>query len=110
MNQQDDAGGLKPQNRVAEVGNVARRMLFLEGRLSWAAGSDRIQTESKPSMRQRKHEAPKVHPERVTGLPTAALADACVKLGLPVRVGPAGMKAILPEAKVSGPAVPARHA
>lgn len=41
-------------------------------------------------------------------LPTAALADACVRLKLPVRMGPAGLRPLLPE-RICGPAVPAQH-
>lgn len=41
---------------------------------------------------------------------TPFIADACVQLSLPVRVGPAGMKSIIAGAKACGPARPARHA
>lgn len=41
-------------------------------------------------------------------LPTAAVADACVRLGLPLRV--AALRPILPGRRVAGPVVPARHA
>ena len=40
---------------------------------------------------------------------TPFLADACVQLSLPVRVGPAGMRCNFPGSKVAGPARPARH-
>ena len=38
------------------------------------------------------------------------IADACVQLSLPVRVGPFGLKPNIPGIKASGPARPARHA
>ncbi|MFO1535067.1 MAG: RraA family protein [Thermoplasmatota archaeon] len=41
-------------------------------------------------------------------LPTAAVADACVRLGAPLRV--AALRPTLPGRRVAGPAVPARHA
>lgn len=41
---------------------------------------------------------------------TPFIADACVQLALPVRVGPPGLKPNIPGAKVAGPARPARHA
>jgi regulator of RNase E activity RraA len=41
---------------------------------------------------------------------TPFIADACVQLSLPVRVGPAGMRCNFPGSKVAGPARPARHA
>jgi regulator of RNase E activity RraA len=41
---------------------------------------------------------------------TPFIADACVQLALPVRVGPIGLKSIAPGAKACGPALPARHA
>jgi regulator of RNase E activity RraA len=41
---------------------------------------------------------------------TPFIADACVQLSLPVRVGPAGMKSIAAGTKACGPARPARHA
>ncbi|HUR64509.1 MAG TPA: RraA family protein [Candidatus Thermoplasmatota archaeon] len=40
-------------------------------------------------------------------LPTAAVADACVRLEVPLRV--AALRAVLPGRRVAGPAVPARH-
>lgn len=41
---------------------------------------------------------------------TPFIADACVQLSLPVRVGPLGLKCIVPGRQVCGPARPARHA
>jgi 4-hydroxy-4-methyl-2-oxoglutarate aldolase len=41
---------------------------------------------------------------------TPFIADACVQLTLPVRVGPPGLKPNITGAKVAGPARPARHA
>lgn len=43
-------------------------------------------------------------------LPTAALADACVRLGVPLRVGPASLRPLTPHAPVAGPAMPVTHA
>jgi 4-hydroxy-4-methyl-2-oxoglutarate aldolase len=42
--------------------------------------------------------------------PTAALADACVRLGLPLRLGPASLRPIAPHAPITGPAMPVTHA
>jgi regulator of RNase E activity RraA len=41
---------------------------------------------------------------------TPFIADACVQLSLPVRVGPKGLRGNFPGSKVAGPARPARHA
>jgi regulator of RNase E activity RraA len=41
---------------------------------------------------------------------TPFIADACVQLSLPVRVGPFGLKPNIAGSKASGPARPARHA
>jgi 4-hydroxy-4-methyl-2-oxoglutarate aldolase len=41
---------------------------------------------------------------------TPFVADACVQLTLPVRVGPPGLKPNIPGARVAGPARPSRHA
>jgi regulator of RNase E activity RraA len=41
---------------------------------------------------------------------TPFIADACVQLGLPVKVGPAGLHCNLAGGKIAGPARPARHA
>ncbi len=43
-------------------------------------------------------------------LPTAAVADACIRLGLQVRVGPAQIRPLIAGQRISGPAVPVRHA
>ena len=48
-------------------------------------------------------------PERFHTLTTPHLADACVRGGVPVRCGPAGLRP-LSEAHVIGRALPARHA
>jgi regulator of RNase E activity RraA len=42
--------------------------------------------------------------------PTAALADACVRLGVPLRLGPASLRPIAPHAPAAGPAMPVTHA
>ena len=41
---------------------------------------------------------------------TPFIADACVQLALPVRIGPNGLKPNIAGAKAAGPACPARHA
>ena len=41
---------------------------------------------------------------------TAAVADACVRVGVPLRVGPAGVVPLLPGTRVQGRALPATHA
>jgi 4-hydroxy-4-methyl-2-oxoglutarate aldolase len=41
---------------------------------------------------------------------TPFIADACVLLQLPVRLGPAGLAPLIPGSRVAGPACPARHA
>lgn len=41
---------------------------------------------------------------------TPFIADACVQLALPVRVGPVGMRCNIPDGKAAGPARPTRHA
>ena len=41
---------------------------------------------------------------------TPFIADACVQLSLPVRVGPYGLKSNIAGARAAGPARPARHA
>lgn len=45
----------------------------------------------------------------VVGLPTALVADACVRRGVPLRTAPAGIAAVVPGQQVAGRAVPARH-
>ncbi len=41
---------------------------------------------------------------------TPFIADACVQLSLPVRIGPFGLRGNFPGSKAAGPARPARHA
>ena len=41
---------------------------------------------------------------------TPFIADACVQLGLPVRLGPHGLRPLVPGTRAAGPARPARHA
>lgn len=41
---------------------------------------------------------------------TPFIADACVQLALPIRIGPHGLKCNFPGSKAAGPARPARHA
>lgn len=41
---------------------------------------------------------------------TPFIADACVQLGLPVKVGPTGLHGSLAGSRIAGPARPARHA
>ena len=41
---------------------------------------------------------------------TPFIADACVMLELPVRVGPSALRPLIGDARVAGPACPARHA
>ena len=43
-------------------------------------------------------------------LSTAHVADALIRLGLPVRCAPAGLRPVLPGTRAAGPALPARHA
>jgi regulator of RNase E activity RraA len=40
---------------------------------------------------------------------TAPIVDACVRLGLPVRCAPAGLRGIIPGAAIAGPVIPVRH-
>jgi 4-hydroxy-4-methyl-2-oxoglutarate aldolase len=40
---------------------------------------------------------------------TAPVADACVRLGIPVRCAPAGLRGIFPGVSVAGPVLPVRH-
>lgn len=42
--------------------------------------------------------------------PTAALADACVRLGVSLRLGPASLRPIAPHAPIAGAAMPVTHA
>lgn len=43
-------------------------------------------------------------------LSTPLVADACVRLGMPLRLAPHGVRALLPATPVAGRALPARHA
>jgi 4-hydroxy-4-methyl-2-oxoglutarate aldolase len=43
-------------------------------------------------------------------LTTAHIADACLRVGIPVRCAPAGVQAVLPGARVRGRALPVVHA
>jgi 4-hydroxy-4-methyl-2-oxoglutarate aldolase len=47
--------------------------------------------------------------ERLKMLTTPPLADACVRVGVPVRCGPAGLRAIAPGMRCTGRTRPARH-
>jgi regulator of RNase E activity RraA len=40
---------------------------------------------------------------------TPQIADACIRLDIPLRVAPPGILPVLPDARISGPAVPVRH-
>lgn len=42
-------------------------------------------------------------------LPTAAVADACLRLGKKLRLAPVGLRGITPGLRVSGPVLPVRH-
>lgn len=42
-------------------------------------------------------------------LSTPLVADACVRLGVPLRVAPAGIGAVVPGHRIAGRALPARH-
>lgn len=48
--------------------------------------------------------------DTASAAPTAALADACVRLDLPLRLGPASLRPIAPHAPIAGPAMPVTHA
>jgi 4-hydroxy-4-methyl-2-oxoglutarate aldolase len=43
------------------------------------------------------------------GLSTPLVADACVRAGVPLRVAPPGISAVIPGQRVAGRALPARH-
>lgn len=45
----------------------------------------------------------------ISGLSTPLVADACLRVGLPVRVAPAGLLPVVPGVCVGGRAVPVRH-
>jgi 4-hydroxy-4-methyl-2-oxoglutarate aldolase len=43
------------------------------------------------------------------GLSTPLVADACIRAGVPLRVAPPGIRAVVPGQRVAGRALPARH-
>ncbi|MDX6274517.1 MAG: hypothetical protein QOJ92_1727 [Frankiales bacterium] len=47
--------------------------------------------------------------ERFARLTCAHVADACLRAGVPVRCGPAGLAAVLPNRRVAGRVLPAQH-
>jgi 4-hydroxy-4-methyl-2-oxoglutarate aldolase len=47
--------------------------------------------------------------ENFAGLSTPLVADACLRMGVPLRVAPPGIAAIVPGRPIAGRAVPARH-
>ena len=47
--------------------------------------------------------------QRFAALTTAHVADACIRAGVPVRCGPAGLHAVDPGSRLAGRACPARH-
>jgi 4-hydroxy-4-methyl-2-oxoglutarate aldolase len=47
--------------------------------------------------------------DRFAKLSTALIADGCVRAGAPIRMAPAGMRAVIGGARLAGRAVPARH-
>lgn len=42
-------------------------------------------------------------------VPAAACVDACLRVGAPVRVAPAGLRAVVPDARIQGRALAVRH-
>lgn len=46
---------------------------------------------------------------RFAQLTTAHIADGCLRAGIPVRCGPASLRAVTPGSRLSGRALPARH-
>ncbi|WMX48503.1 RraA family protein [Streptomyces roseicoloratus] len=48
-------------------------------------------------------------PKRFAELSTPLVADACVRLGVPLRAAPAGIVPVLPGRRVAGRALPVRH-
>jgi len=48
--------------------------------------------------------------ERFASLTTPLLADACLRAGVPVRCGPAGLNAVIPGSRLAGRVLPAVHA
>jgi 4-hydroxy-4-methyl-2-oxoglutarate aldolase len=47
--------------------------------------------------------------EEFADLSTALLADACLKMGLPLWLAPAGIRPLIPSSSVAGRVLPARH-
>lgn len=47
---------------------------------------------------------------RFAALSTALVADACIRAGVPVRCGPAALRAVVAGRRLAGRALPARHA
>ncbi|WBB68575.1 RraA family protein [Micromonospora sp. WMMD812] len=47
--------------------------------------------------------------ERFADLTTPLVADACVRLGVPLRAAPAGIRAVVPGQRIAGRVRPARH-
>jgi 4-hydroxy-4-methyl-2-oxoglutarate aldolase len=48
-------------------------------------------------------------PESFAGLPTALVADACVRCGVPVRAARAGIRAVVAGQRIAGRVLPVRH-
>jgi 4-hydroxy-4-methyl-2-oxoglutarate aldolase len=48
-------------------------------------------------------------PEAFAGLPTALVADACVRCGVPVRAARAGIRAVVAGQRIAGRVLPVRH-
>src|SRR5687768_3206305 len=47
--------------------------------------------------------------ERLRGLTTPHLADGCLRLGVPIRVGPSALQSIAPNMRCAGRVRPVRH-
>jgi hypothetical protein len=43
------------------------------------------------------------------GLSTPLVADACIRAGVPLRVAPPGIGAVIPGQRIAGRALPTRH-
>ncbi|MBQ1075778.1 RraA family protein [Micromonospora sp. C31] len=48
-------------------------------------------------------------PKRFADLSTPLIADACVRLGVPLRAAPAGIRAVVPGHRLAGRVLPVRH-
>lgn len=48
--------------------------------------------------------------DELATLTTAALADACLRVGVEVRAAPSGLQQLLPGTRAAGPVLPVRHA